>query len=337
MFIDPHVHCRDGKQAYKETIAHALSVAERAGMSAIFDMPNTEPPIFGFQQARERIELAKKAKSPVFYGLYVGLTADTSQVEDALKAYDALPEVVGFKLFAAHSTGNLGVVDEKSQQFVYDTLADFGYTGVIAVHCEKESLMKPYLWNPKLPIMHTIARPPEAEVASVADQILFARNAQFKGTVHVAHISVPAAVDLVRKAKQAMSITCGVCPHHCVLDTIHMEKSLLYKTNPPLRIKPMADQMTDYLCTGMIDWIESDHAPHLAKEKLGEPYLSGIPGLPYYPRFVEKIKAHINKKLLYDVTFGNVKKTFGVDVEQRQCEPQMDLGKEYEVDAYQSL
>jgi predicted metallo-beta-lactamase superfamily hydrolase len=32
MYIDSHVHCRDGKQAYKETIKHALYVAEKSGV-----------------------------------------------------------------------------------------------------------------------------------------------------------------------------------------------------------------------------------------------------------------------------------------------------------------
>src|SRR3989344_7917598 len=130
MFIDPHVHCRDGKQSYKETIAHALSVAERAGFTAIFDMPNTDPPIFTLQQAKERIELANKSKSPVWYGLYVGLTADKNQIMEAVKAYDSLQPVVGFKMFAGHSVGNLGV-KENEQQFVYETLAALGYTGVV--------------------------------------------------------------------------------------------------------------------------------------------------------------------------------------------------------------
>ena len=337
MFIDPHVHCRDGKQSYKETIAHALSVAERVGMSAIFDMPNTEPPIFSLQQALERIELAKKVRSPVFYGLHVGLSADVRQIENAVKAYDMLPEVVGFKMFAGHSTGNLGVTDEKSQQFVYDVLEDFGYTGVIAVHCEKESLMKPHLWNPLKPVSHSVVRSPEAEVASVTDQVSFCTAAGFKGNLHVAHISVPAAVDIVQKAKRNINITSGVCPHHCVLNTTHLEKSLLFKTNPPLRVKSMADQMFDYLCSGQIDWVETDHAPHLAKEKLNEPYLSGIPGLPFYPRFVEKIRQRVSKQQLFDITFGNIKKTFGVDINQRMCEPQFDLGKEYDVDVYHDL
>ena len=38
--IDPHVHCRDGGQSYKETIEHALLVAEKVCLSGIFDMPN---------------------------------------------------------------------------------------------------------------------------------------------------------------------------------------------------------------------------------------------------------------------------------------------------------
>src|SRR3989344_132430 len=107
MFIDPHVHCRDGKQSYKETIAHALSVAEHAGFTAIFDMPNTDPPILWKAQAEERITIAKKANSPVFYGLYMGITASDKQIQSTIEAYDAHPEVIGLKMFAGHSVGNL--------------------------------------------------------------------------------------------------------------------------------------------------------------------------------------------------------------------------------------
>ena len=100
MFIDPHVHCRDGKQAYKETVAHALAIAERAGMTAIFDMPNTSPPIDSRNAAVERIALAEKADSPVFYGIYLGITADPAQIREAVAAYNELKNVIGFKMFA---------------------------------------------------------------------------------------------------------------------------------------------------------------------------------------------------------------------------------------------
>ena len=337
MFIDPHVHCRDGKQSYKETIAHALSVAERAGMSAIFDMPNTDPPIFGLKEANERIALAHQTKSPVFYGLYVGLTADPKQILDAVRAYDDILEVVGFKMFAGHSTGNLGVVT--GQENVYETLASCGYKGVLAVHCEKESLLKPALWDPQKPITHSFVRPPIAEVASVRDQIEFALGTKFRGTLHIAHISVPEAVDLVQEAKNEMHITCGVTPHHCLLSSeiMNSAKGLLYKINPPLCEKKMAEMMLQYLTDGKIDWIETDHAPHALHEKLGVPYSSGIPGLAFYPRFVRFLEQKMPRSLLTAVTFDNIKKAFEVDVDKRDVEPELDLANEYAFDAYEDV
>lgn len=337
MFIDPHVHCRDGKQSYKETIAHALSVAERAGFSAIFDMPNTDPPILSFNQAQERIALAQKAKSSVFYGLFVGLTADPNQIRDAVKAYDEIPEVVGFKMFAGHSTGNLGIVT--GQENVYETLASCGYTGVLAVHCEKESLLKPALWNPAKPITHTRARPPEAEVASVRDQIEFARGTNFRGTLHIAHISVPDAVDLVHRAKNDKKVTCAVTPHHCLLsaDVMDSARGLLYKMNPPLRTKEMAARTLHYLIDGKIDWIETDHAPHALHEKLGAPYFSGIPGLAFYPRFVRFLEKKMSQSRIKMVTFENIKKTFELDLRPRDVVPDLTLAAEYPFDPYEMV
>jgi len=339
MFIDPHVHCRDGKQSHKETIAHALSVAERAGMTAIFDMPNTDPPIMGKQLAEERIALAKKAKSPVFYGLYMGVTAEASQLKSALDAYDRFPEVVGLKLYAGHSVGNLGVTQEQAQQRIYELLAEAGYTGVIAVHCEKESLLKPTLWNPLQPLTHAAARPPQAEVESVKDQIRFASDALFQGTLHIAHISVPEAVDLVQKHKNTIKITCGVTPHHCILDTriFETKNGVLYKCNPPLRLHTMAEQMRDYLENGEINWIETDHAPHTLHEKQNEPYMSGLPGLAFYPKFIQMMKQRITPQRLHEITFSNIAKTFELDIKPRQCVPEMNLAQEYPFDPFGHL
>ena len=336
MYIDPHVHCRDGKQSYKETIAHALSIAERAGFTALFDMPNTDPPIFTFQQVKERIELANKAKSPVWNGLYVGLTADREQITEAIAAHDSLPQVVGFKLFAGHSIGNLGVIKEKEQQIIYETLAELGYKGVLAVHCEKESLLKPHLWNPLQPSSHAAARPPSAEVESVKDQIAFAQDVDFKGTLHIAHISVPESVDIVQKEKKNMHITCGVTPHHCLFGSEMLERKdgLLYKVNPPLRIRSMAEQMLDYLKEGNIDWIETDHAPHTLDEKQKDPYLSGIPGLVFYPRFIEFLRKQMSNAMIKKVTFDNIINTFGINLNQRDAVPAMDLAGEYPFDVY---
>ena len=74
--------------------------------------------------------------------------------------------------------------------------------GVLVVHCEKEGLLKPMLWNPSNPRSHSYARPNESEVESVENQIDFATEYQFKGVLHIAHISVPESVELVDRTRK---------------------------------------------------------------------------------------------------------------------------------------
>jgi len=46
------------------------------------------------------------------------------------------------------------------------------FTGVLVVHCEKESFMKPELWDATNPVSHCYARPSISEVASVNDKLM---------------------------------------------------------------------------------------------------------------------------------------------------------------------
>lgn len=342
MFIDPHVHCRDGRQAHKETISHALSVAERAGVDAIFDMPNTDPPVTTEERVIGRLALAEQAKSSVFYGAYMALTSDKKQIVHAVETYDKIPEVVGFKLYAGHSVGDIGVIVEAEQRGIYATLAECGYKGVVTLHCEKESLLRPELWNPAKPITHALARPPEAEVASVRGQIEFAQDAVFKGTLHIAHISVPEAVGAVQAAK-SLRVTCGVTPHHLLLNAERMNApdGLLYKMNPPLRTEEMRAQMLSLLREGSIDWIETDHAPHALDEKLNQPHMSGIPALPFYPKLARILKEKgFSEKQIEDIAFNNVKRAFGAtrpairNIPLSCRELDFSLAKEYPFDPF---
>jgi len=340
--IDPHAHCRDWNQSHKETIKHALSVAERIGLSGIFDEPNTNPPITSRELVEKRLNDARKLFSPVFYGVYAGLTANLAQIKEVVRAWrDFFPNVVGLKMFAGHSVGNLGIIHEAEQRLVYQTLAEEGYTGVLAVHCEKESFLRPDLWDPSNPASHSYARPPEAEIKSIEDQIKLAAGAQFKGRLHIAHTSLPESVELVDNARKqgVIKVSCGLTPHHCCLDYELMPKSsegLLYKVNPPLRDRSSAKRMLDLLKEGKIDWIETDHAPHTLKEKLEKPYMSGFPGLPYYPHFVNFLKERgFSDKQLKDLTHNNICSIFGFNLpELERKRPDLELSGEYEVDVY---
>ena len=310
--IDPHVHCRDWEEKEKETIKHALKVAESVGIAAIFDMPNTNPPITTRIMAVKRLNLASSAKSNVFYGLYMGLTSDEKQIKEAVEVYNEEPNVVGLKLFAGKSVGNLAVVEEEKQNLVYKKLVELNYDGVLVVHCEKESCMKPELWNPEEPITHCEARPPKAEVESVKDQIKFAIYNNFKGHLHIAHISVPEAVKLVKDAKESLSISCGATPHHCLLDKSFMERDngIMYKMNPPLRDEESSRKILEYLKEGVIDILESDHAPHTLKDKTRE-YMSGIPNLLFYPVFIEQFrKEGFSNERIKEMTYDNILRIF---------------------------
>jgi dihydroorotase len=199
--------------------------------------------------------------------------------------------MVGLKLFAGHSTGGMGIVDRDVQALVYDTLVRSGYQGVVAVHCEKESLLLPSLWDSSLPDSHCDARPAEAEVQSIADQIACVRSLSFKGILHICHISTAASIALVVDARRSgLRITCGATPHHALLDrTAASRAGNLLKMNPPLRGKEDAQAVFKALLDGSIDWMESDHAPHTLREKaLGA---SGIPGFAGCVLLVSALRA----------------------------------------------
>jgi dihydroorotase len=353
--IDPHVHLRDWNQAHKESLRHGLSLAWRAGLDGVFEMPNTDPPLTSREAILRRLDDADKVLTslgiPLFHGLYAGLTADPAQVEQVVRAWkDLFPRVVGLKLFAGHSTGGMGIVEKEGQASVYRRLAELGFTGVLAVHCEKESLLKPEAWDPDRPSSHGRARPPAAEVASVDDQVELAKSAGFRGTLHVCHISTPWALDVLRgthavgkkepPVKKPLAVTCGLTPHHALLDVQMMDRpgGILLKMNPPLRPLPLPERMTGRLLAGEIDWVESDHAPHAPAEKLGASAASGIPVLPFWPRFVELLAARgMSPARIDEVTHDAVCRTFGVRITRRRRAPDRDLSKEYGPDPFAGL
>ena len=349
--IDPHVHLRDWNQRDKETLRHGLSVAWRAGLDAVFEMPNTDPPLTSRDAILRRIDDADSALSalgiPLVHGLYAGLTAAPAQIEIAVAAWrDLFPRVVGLKMYAGHSTGEMGIVEREAQAKVYATLTRLGYTGVLAVHCEKQSLLRPGDWDPGKPTSHARARPPAAEVASVDDQRELALGAGFAGTLHVCHISTPWALDVLRArhgpsseeepGRQPLRVTCGLTPHHALLDSSMMSGAAgaLLLTNPPLRPLPMPSLMLERLVDGSIDWIETDHAPHTRTDKT-QAFASGVPGLPYYPRFVAGLaKAGVPRQRIDDITHEAICRVFGIKVENRRREGDRTLAAEYEFDPF---
>jgi dihydroorotase len=311
--IDFHVHCRDGKQAYKETIGHVFEIADSQGVKKIGDMPNTYPPIVGEEQVINRLKLVPENRKDDYF-LWMGTTADPNQLLEAVECYEKYPSVIGMKMFAGQSVGDLTINSIDGQRKVYESLKALDYRGVIAVHCEKEEFLRSY-FDPQRPMTHSLARPKIAEIESIKDQIMLVRETNFNGTLHIAHISCPESVDLVEEArKSGIKITCEVTPHHIMWDESKQNspEGLLYKMNPPLREKRDVMGLRELLLAGKINRIGTDHAPHTRDEKLSAPYFSGYPSLTLYDEFVNYFlpKIGASDELISRMTFSNVYEAF---------------------------
>ena len=343
-FTDTHVHLRDGpeeSQRLKETVQHGLEVALASGVDAVFDMPNTNPPILTQADAIDRIHIFRDTRiRDVFYGFYMGLTADPDQVKQAASLVGRFKNIVGLKLYAGHSTGELGVIEMEDQERVYEALSQAGYEGVLAVHCEKESEMDGSLWDHNSPYSHCLARPESAEIASVADQLNFAQQYGFPGKLHIVHVSSPTAIDMIDAAKSGgLDVSCEVCPHHFMFDYGKMSgpDGILYKMNPPLRSAESRDKLFQSLRDGKVNWIATDHAPHTLGQKRGPGAASGITGLNRWDLFGEYLRHHdFADPLIEKLTFGNARERFDIDIDNSNRHTE-DRTKDYPVDFYSMI
>ena len=322
--IDVHVHCRDWAESAKATISQVKRLSESQGIVAICDMPNTKPAITTADLVERRFRTAESQGVTNGYYLYIGATADPGQISEAARIATDHPKVVGIKLYAGKSTGDLAVINEQDQFNIYTVLAREKYKGILAVHCEEEGLAMSGLWNPVIPATWNLAKPPEMEIVGVEKQILFASHVGFEGHLHICHTSTPEAVEMVNDARSNLRISCGSTPHHLMFSTDEMQEvgAMRFKVNPPIRDRRSVLQLNNLLRAGKIDWIETDHAPHKTEEKKydwshpKEFYMSGIRSLETYSAFLDILALKgFSEKQIDDLTYGNVKKVFTKIVE----------------------
>ena len=341
--IDPHVHLRDWNQKDKETLVHGLGSAKKAGINHVFDMPNTDPPITSREKVLDRLSYAKEIIKENFktmqYSVYMGITQDKDQIAEAVRTYNELfPLVIGLKLFLGHSTGNMGLITLEEQRKVMYELKD--YTGVLVVHAEKEEFCDNSLFDIKNPKTHLVARPRKAEVESIKDIIALIKEVNFKGTLHIAHLTTKEGLDIILKEREnGLFISFGITPHHALL-CIDDADDYLLKMNPPLKEKEDRDALFNYLLSDGFTFIESDHAPHTAEDKLNG--ASGIPGFMSNLLLIKKLRENgMSRERELDLTTYNCSKVFNLEYSEESPVANIDkkinsLVNEYPFNAYKS-
>jgi len=307
--IDVHVHFREPGFTWKEDWLTGSKAAAHGGITYVMDMPNTDPPTTSVRNLFEKKELAKK--SVVNFGLYSGvITENINDIKELAQHSSA------FKIYMSESTGGLKLDDNVllTKAFSNITKTD----KVVCVHAENQAINERLLRRYRKssdPFEYSFSKPVESEVTAIKDAIDIARRTEVK--LHICHVSTKDGLNLIKKAKKDVNITCETCPHYLFMTQNDLrEKGTLAKMNPPLRIKEHQIALWKGISNGTIDILSSDHAPHTMEEKLQDIWIApaGVPGVE---TTLQLMLDAVNKKMikldrLVQLMHRNPAKRFGL-------------------------
>jgi dihydroorotase len=264
--IDAHVHFRDPGDTDNEDWETGSAAAACGGVTTVFDMPSTNPPVDNVVNLRLKDSLAR-AKSHVDYGLYGLLGASNISELAALSAAG----VVGFKCFMSSSlSGRLPAPDDGVMLEAFETIARLGRRCI--VHAENLGVVTHRERQLRAAgrvdaRAHSEARPPVAAVEAVSRAIVFAQSTGMR--LHIAHESSADALPHIAAARaRGLDVTVETCPQYLLLtDDDVAEKGGVLRCNPPIRTAGHDAALWKALNAGLIDILTTDHAPHSVAHK----------------------------------------------------------------------
>ena len=258
--IDMHVHLRDPGFPEKETIKTGCEAAAAGGFTSVACLPNTEPPMDSPEIVQYIAQQAKSADARVY-----PIACATEKMQgEKLTDTDALLKAgaVGF------SDDGLPIECKALMcNFWARRRNDFAvYPHSEVFELTRGGHMHEGAVSSELGLK---GMPAEGEAAMNARDIELVRKT--RGRLHILHLSVKRAAELVRRAKaEGLPVTCEASPHHIVLTDEDVRiLGTAGKMSPPLRSNEDREAIIAGLQDGTIDALATDHAPHTTKEKLG--------------------------------------------------------------------
>ncbi|MGP4105960.1 allantoinase AllB [Virgibacillus sp. L01] len=282
--IDSHVHSRDGGSTYKEDFYHSTKAAAAGGITTVFEMPNTNPPVNNAENFKNQSENLKK-KAHVDFAIW-GICLGDINLKD-LQGLDK-SGVIGFKYFWGYAVnkktyqliynyeeGMKDVIPPCNDGEVYQMLEEVTKTEkTFAIHAENSDLIN-YLTKKMKETGESdydtvlASRPNLAEEMTIEAGIAMAKKTGTR--LHVLHVSSAEGVDLIRKAQEeGYPITAETCPHYLFLTNEDYEKiGPSMKVYPLVKYKKDQEKLWEGISNGVLSFVCSDHAPHTEEEKKG--------------------------------------------------------------------
>ncbi len=305
--IDTQTHFREPGSTDTEDLNSGSRAAIAGGITAVFEMPNTNPPTSTKKEFQRKLDLAKN-RMYCSYAFYFGATADNANELADLKNLEGC---CGIKLFAGSSTGNLLVADEKDIEIVFQNSSK-----VVAVHSEDEAILninKKLIKNGDVH-SHPIWRSEECAISSTRRIVRIAER--YNKKAHILHITTKQEIDFLSQHKG--NITFEITPQHLTIyaPDCYDKLGTYAQMNPPLRDKSHYDRLWYAVKNNFNDTIGSDHAPHLKVNK-DKDYPNSPSGMPGVQTLMPVMLNHINDgkltlEQLINLVCENPVKIFGI-------------------------
>ena len=283
--IDTQVHFREPGLEHKEDIATGTAGAVLGGVTAVFDMPNTDPSTTTAADLADKVARARgRARCDIAF--FVGAAEHNM---DRLGQLERLPGAAGIKLFMGSSTGDLLVADDEGVSRVLAA----GFRRV-AVHAEDEERLRArraLIEAGATAHMHPVWRDVEVALSATRRLVGLARAARRR--VHVLHVSTAEEMTLLAQHRDIATVE--VTPQHLTLAAPECYDRLgnHARMNPPIRDAHHREALWRALGEGVVDVVGSDHAPH-TREEMDRPYPDGPSGMPGVQTLLPILLDHVN-------------------------------------------
>ena len=256
--IDTQVHFREPGLTHKEDLETGSRSAVMGGVTAVFEMPNTNPLPVTEETFTAKVK-AGHHRMHCDYAFFIGGTRDNV---NHLPDLERAPGCAGVKVFIGSSTGSLLVEDDDSLRRIFKVIRRRA-----AFHAEDEYRLndRKHLRIEGDPRSHPVWRDEDAALIATQRLVNIARETGKR--IHVLHISTRQEIEYRRDHKDVAS--CEATPHHLTLAGPEAYERLGTRAqmNPPVRDAAHRDGIWRGIEQGIVDVLGSDHAPHTLEEK----------------------------------------------------------------------
>ena len=281
--IDTQVHFREPGAEHKEDLETGSRAAVLGGVTAVFEMPNTNPLTITAATHADKVRRAS-GRMHCDFAFFIGGTRDNAS---SLPELERLPGCAGVKVFMGSSTGDLLVDDDAGLASILSRIrrrAAFHSEDEARLAARRDERVK------ACPETHPVWRDAEAARLSTKRLLRLARRAGCR--VHVLHVSTADELPLLSSHRDVASVE--VTPQHLTLAAPQAYERLGTRAqmNPPIREASHREALWHAVATGLVDVLGSDHAPHTLEEK-AKPYPDSPSGMPGVQTLVPVMLDHV--------------------------------------------